>query len=91
MSAAATTVQQKVMVRPSNVIHRFMEKHEKVCIWLTHDNQTHFEGYIIGYDEFLNFVVDEAVEVNLKTKATAVLGRILLKGENVGLIHVVGV
>lgn len=79
------------MVRPSNVIHRFKENHEKISIWLTHDNNTHYEGFIIGYDEFLNFVVDEAVEVNTKTSKTTDLGRILLKGENVALIHAIGV
>lgn len=68
-----------------------MEKHERVCIWLTHDNYTQYEGFIIGYDEFLNFVVDEVVEVNLKTKVSTELGKILLKGENVGLIHAIGV
>jgi small nuclear ribonucleoprotein E len=85
------SIQQKVMVRPSNVIHGFKVKHEKVSIWLTHDNNTHYEGFIIGYDEFLNFVVDEVVEVNTKTSKTTELGRILLKGENVALIHAIGV
>jgi LSM domain len=39
-----------------------------------------------GFDEFMNLVIDDAVEVNLKKDKRRQLGRILLKGENVTLI-----
>ncbi len=37
----------------------------------------------------MNVVLDDAVEINLKKKTRTVLGRILLKGENITLVHTV--
>lgn len=81
----------KLLVKPSNVIHRLVQNTERVCVWLTNDNHSQIQGTIIGYDEFMNLVIDNAVEVELKTNASTPLGRILLKGENVALIHVLGI
>ena len=38
------------------------------------------EGRIIGFDEYMNVVLDDAEEVCMKTKARKPLQRILLKG-----------
>lgn len=43
------------------------------------------EGKIIGFDEFMNLVLDEAVEL-IDSQRTS-LGRLLLKGENICLIR----
>lgn len=40
-----------------------------------------------GFDEYLNLVLDKAVEYDRKTKATKELGKILLKGENIVLVR----
>lgn len=40
-----------------------------------------------GFDEFMNVVLDEAEEVNVKTRARKAIGRILLKGDNITLIQ----
>ncbi|THH01521.1 hypothetical protein EW026_g1199 [Hermanssonia centrifuga] len=43
---------------------------------------------LIGFDEFMNVVVDEATEVYVKdAKPRRELGRILLKGDNITLIQ----
>ena len=39
-----------------------------------------------GFDEFMNLVIDDAVEVHTQKDIRRQLGRILLKGENVTLI-----
>ena len=45
------------------------------------------EGHIIGFDEYMNLVLDEAREVSLRMNTEKSLGRILLRGENVTLIQ----
>lgn len=45
------------------------------------------EGHIIGFDEYMNLVLDEAEEIHMKTKARKSIGRILLKGDNITLIQ----
>ena len=56
------------------------------------------EGKIRGFDEFMNLVIDDAVEVKQSTKldpnpqdgpngGRRHLGQILLKGDNVALIQ----
>lgn len=39
-----------------------------------------------GFDEFMNVVLDDAEEVDMKTGARKRLGRTLLKGDNITLI-----
>ncbi|CAI5445688.1 unnamed protein product [Caenorhabditis angaria] len=87
--ASAQRKLQKVMVQPVNLIFRYLQQRTRVQIWLYEDVTHRIEGYIIGFDEFMNIVFDEAEEVNMKSKARNKIGRILLKGENVTLIHAV--
>eukprot|EP00850_Spirogloea_muscicola_P026639 SM008969S23884 [mRNA] locus=s8969:70:439:- [translate_table: standard] len=44
------------------------------------------EGRIIGFDEYMNLVLEEAEELSLKKKTRKPLGRILLKGDNITLM-----
>jgi small nuclear ribonucleoprotein E len=44
------------------------------------------EGQIIGFDEYMNLVLDQAEEVSVKKKTRKPLGRILLKGDNITLM-----
>lgn len=53
-------------------------------IWLTETSKTFIEGYLIGIDEFMNLVIDESVE--LTSKGTKEIGRMLLKGDCIAVI-----
>lgn len=44
------------------------------------------EGRLIGFDEYMNLVLDEAEEVSAKRGSRKQLGRILLKGDNITLM-----
>lgn len=46
-----------------------------------------FTGHIVGFDEYMNLVLDDAEEVNIKSKARKTLGRVMLKGDNITLIQ----
>ncbi|KAI0511172.1 hypothetical protein KFK09_011797 [Dendrobium nobile] len=39
-----------------------------------------------GFDEYMNLVLDDADEVNIKKNTRKPLGRILLKGDNITLM-----
>ena len=41
---------------------------------------------MIGFDEYMNIVLDDAFELDLKKKTRKSLGRLLLKGDNVSVI-----
>lgn len=43
-------------------------------------------GVIIGFDEYMNLVLDDAEELDTKKKASKSLGRILLKGDNITML-----
>ena len=45
------------------------------------------EGQIVGFDEYMNFVLDSASEVDLKTGKQTSVGRILLKGDAITLMQ----
>jgi len=44
------------------------------------------EGCVIGFDEYMNLVLDDAEEISVKKKTRKPLGRILLKGDNITLM-----
>ena len=45
------------------------------------------QGTIIGFDEYMNVVLDNAAEVNVKKGTTKPVGRIMLKGDNITLLR----
>ncbi|MCJ1313801.1 mRNA splicing protein sme1 [Agyrium rufum] len=81
----------KVLLPPINFIFKLLQTHATVSIWLYEQLATRIEGKIRGFDEFMNLVIDDAVEVRLATKTEEEkrrnLGQILLKGDNVSLIQ----
>jgi small nuclear ribonucleoprotein E len=63
-----------------------------VQVWLYSQPELKFEGKIIGFDEYMNLVLEECEEINSKKKnppERSYLGRIMLKGDNVSLIRAV--
>ncbi|CAM2719776.1 unnamed protein product [Rotaria socialis] len=75
------------MVQPINLIFRYLQNRSRIQVWLYEQTTTRIEGYIIGFDEYMNLVLDDAQEVSLKKKEPKQIGRILLKGDNISLIQ----
>ena len=53
----------------------------------TENVNTRMEGHIVGFDEYMNLVLDEACEVHIKNGTKKQVGRIMLKGDNITLIQ----
>jgi len=78
---------QKVMVQPINLIFRYLQNKQPVLVWLFENVNLRMEGVICGFDEYMNLVLDDAYEVNVKTGQRKRCGRLLLKGDNITLIQ----
>lgn len=78
---------QKVMVQPINLIFRYLQNRSRVQVWLYENISLRIEGHIVGFDEYMNLVLDDAEEYHVKTKNRRTLGRIMLKGDNITLIQ----
>ncbi|EXJ94120.1 small nuclear ribonucleoprotein E [Capronia coronata CBS 617.96] len=82
---------RKTLLAPIHFIFSLLQKRSTVSIWLYENLHTRIEGKIRGFDEFMNLVIDDAVEVQLATRDAPEkrrqLGQILLKGDNVSLIQ----
>lgn len=83
----------KAMVPPINCIFGYLQQQTPVMFWLYEQVGVRIRGTIRGFDEFMNVVIDDAVEVPVDAKTGAELtdkgtklGRILLKGDNITLI-----
>ena len=70
----------------SNLIFRFLQNKTRIQIWLFENTELRIEGKIIGFDEYMNLVLDDAEELSIKKKTRKALGRILLKGDNITLM-----
>jgi len=84
---------RKTLLAPIHFIFKLLQQRSLVSIWLYEQLAVRIEGKIRGFDEFMNLVIDEAVEVRQATKTDPEkrrqLGQILLKGDNVSLIQAV--
>mmetsp|Transcript_26629 Transcript_26629/g.37888 ORF Transcript_26629/g.37888 Transcript_26629/m.37888 type:complete len:92 (+) Transcript_26629:36-311(+) len=80
------TKKQKVMTQPINQIFRLLQNKSRIQVMLYENNNVRIEGIIIGFDEYMNLVLDDADELNVKKKTRKSLGRILLKGDNICLL-----
>ncbi|URD87065.1 Small nuclear ribonucleoprotein E, partial [Musa troglodytarum] len=85
-AAMASTKVQRIMTQPINLIFRFLQSKARIQIWLFEQKDLRIEGRIIGFDEYMNLVLEEAEELNVKKKTRKPLGRILLKGDNITLM-----
>lgn len=74
------------MLPPINLIFKYLQQQVPVTIWLYDQTQLRIQGKIRGFDEFMNVVVEDAVEVSTVDGTKDVLGRILLKGDSITLI-----
>ena len=74
---------QRIMTQPINLIFRFLQSKSQIQIW---QKDMRIEGRIIGFDEYMNLVLDEAEEVSLKKNTRKPLGQILLKEDNITLM-----
>uniref|UniRef100_A0A8C6QGF5 Small nuclear ribonucleoprotein E n=1 Tax=Nannospalax galili TaxID=1026970 RepID=A0A8C6QGF5_NANGA len=66
---------QKVMVQPINLIFRYLQ------------NRSWIQGCIIGFDEYMNLILDDAEEIPSKTESRKQLDQIMLKGDNITLLQ----
>ena len=78
---------KKVMTQPINLIFRFLQSRTRIQVWLYENTSMRIEGRIIGFDEYMNVVLDDAEEVDMKTKKRKALQRILLKGDTITLMQ----
>jgi small nuclear ribonucleoprotein E len=78
---------KKTLTRPIVLAFKYMQRKTKIEIWLNEDLDTRIQGVIVGMDEFMNLTLDEAVELNSKQKTEKKLGRIVMKQDNICLMH----
>merc|ERR1712156_158018 len=82
---------QKIMTLPINQIFRYLQNRTRVQVWLHEQADLRIEGRILGFDEYMNLVVDDAEEIIVKKNTRRAIGRILLKGDNICLMMSTGV
>ncbi|KAK3176777.1 mRNA splicing protein sme1 [Lepraria neglecta] len=58
----------KVLLPPINFIFKLLQQRSTISIWLYEQLTIRIEGKIRGFDEFMNLVIDDAVEVKQPTK-----------------------
>lgn len=88
MSSYSQTARvQKVLLQPIAILFRYLQDRTPVSIWLHDRNDMRLEGVIQGFDEYMNVVLEDASEVYHKQGDRKVLGRIMLKGDNICLVQ----
>lgn len=68
-------------------LFKFMERGVRVEIWIEHNPNKKFQGIVRGFDEWMNLVLDQTEEIDVKKGKVEKRGRILLKGDTLAVIH----
>ena len=68
-----------------NLLFRFLQNKTTVAINIFY-KKNKILGKIIGFDEFMNLVVDEAEEVSSDEKRVKI-GRVLIRGDSIMFVH----
>lgn len=80
-------VQRTSNIPPINQIFKYLQSQKPVSIWLYQQAQIRINGTIKGFDEFMNIVIEDAIEISVKDPSKKrSLGMILLKGDTIILI-----
>jgi small nuclear ribonucleoprotein E len=80
---------QRMITRPINYLFDLYQTKTRIQIWIFDNKDILFEGKILGFDEYMNMVLDECEEVNDKKKTRNYLGRLMLKGDNINLVRAI--
>jgi small nuclear ribonucleoprotein E len=81
--------QRKLLEPPLHILFGYLKEEKRIRIHLNQNNKMVIEGKIVGFDEFMNIVLQDAVEVYLNNGSQIHLGTTLLRGECVGIVHAV--
>jgi small nuclear ribonucleoprotein E len=89
--AATVADYSAVLLPPINFIFKLLQSRATISVWLYENLGMRIEGKLRGFDEFMNLVIDDAIEVTLAKKDAPEerrkVGQILLKGDNISLIQ----
>lgn len=72
---------------PIEYLFLFMERGLTVEIWTEHNPNLKFQGKISGFDEWMNLTLDHAQEINVKKGTVINVGKIILKGDVISVVH----
>ena len=72
---------------PLRILVGYCKANARIVVMLGKNRKMHIEGTLLGFDEFMNLVLDDAIEFYMKTGTTVPLGKILLRGETIGYIY----
>jgi small nuclear ribonucleoprotein E len=84
--APAPTRIKKVMTQAINLIYEFLKNRDRIQVWLYENTSMRIEGTLIGFDEYMNLVLDNSEEVHVKSRQRHEIGRILLKGDTICML-----
>jgi len=76
----------QVLEPPLRIMASFTKDNQKARILLNQNSKMYFEGFFMGFDEYMNIVLHDAYEVYVKDGNKISLGTIMLRGDTIGLI-----
>lgn len=75
----------KVMVPPINQLFKLLQLNSNVSVWLMEKKQERITGILKGFDEFMNIVLENAIQI-VDDDEKRSIGTIMLKGDTISLI-----
>ena len=77
---------RKPMETPLHILYGYLKAGYRIRIYLNQNNKMIIEGTLQGFDEFMNLVLGDALEI-YSNGTSLELGTTMLRGECVGAVH----
>ena len=78
---------RRAMEPPLRVFVGYCKSNARVIVHLNDNAKMLIEGNLLGFDEFMNLILDDAYEIYPKTGNSLQLGKMLLRGETIGFVY----
>lgn len=77
----------KILEPPLHVLFGYLKEGSRIRVHLNKNNKMCIEGTLLGFDEFMNLVLDDAYEIYLASDTKIPLGKTMLRGEVIAIVH----
>ena len=78
---------RKALEPPPHVLFGYIKEGRRVKVHMNQNAKMFIEGVIIGFDEFMNLVLEDACELYTNSDTKVPLGKVLLRGDTIGMVH----
>ena len=79
--------QKRPLEPPLHILLGYVKEGSRIRILINQNSKMYYEGTFVGFDEFMNLVLNDTFEIYIKDNSKLSLGTLMLRGDTISIIH----